>query len=497
MADAKSVLSPRPPALGVSEWLRATFRRRRVHDARISGPTIRVALVIGFGCTFGIWLFAGYHFMSRIDEVQRQSNAINSRYLQAQELLSTVRAQIFLSSIYVRDAVLDPDRSSPAIYRRRLEDTHAAVNRTLDMYVPISNSADEQARAARLRQQIGAFQEALLSVLDADPVRSPNAARLLLRDQVAPRREEAIRVSEEIQALNRTTYLLQQSAADATYESTQHLAWASLGVALAANIGIGLLAMLYAGRLEDRLRTQQLKDEENARELQRLSAKLLSAQEEERRTIARELHDEIGQVLTAVKVELAVAQHAIDTDGERAHLLDSTRSIVDGALTAVRDLSHLLHPALLDDLGLPAAVEWYLRRFGQRHDIRVEIVQDRMDERLSPETEAAAFRIVQEALTNVAKHAHATICRVYLQRLPNTVLITIEDNGVGFDPSLPRVRTEPRGLGLIGIRERVTQLQGTLRVEAAPGRGTRLTVELPASWRTPSTDAGAADAIPA
>ncbi len=188
-------------------------------------------------------------------------------------------------------------------------------------------------------------------------------------------------------------------------------------------------------------------------------------------------------MLTAIKVDLAVAQRKIGASGGAAHLLDDARSITEGALTTVRDLSHLLHPALLDDLGLPAAVEWYLRGFGRRHDIRAELLHDRMDERLTPEIEASAYRIVQEALTNVAKHARATSCRVYLQRLPNTILITIEDNGAGFDPAEVDRAGGPTGLGLIGIRERASQLRGTVRLESAPGKGTRLTVELPARPR--------------
>ena len=89
---------------------------------------------------------------------------------------------------------------------------------------------------------------------------------------------------------------------------------------------------------------------------------------------------------------------------------------------------------MLDDLGLPAAIDWYLKGFGRRHGVRIELLQDGMDERLPPETEAGVYRIVQEALTNVAKHAQASTCRVFLQRLPHTVLVTIEDDGVGFDP---------------------------------------------------------------
>jgi signal transduction histidine kinase len=150
----------------------------------------------------------------------------------------------------------------------------------------------------------------------------------------------------------------------------------------------------------------------------------------------------------------------------------------------VRDLSHLLHPAMLDDLGLAAATEWYLKGFGKRHGVKTELLQDHLDDRLAPDTETAVYRIVQEALTNVAKHAKATRCRVYLQRLTNTLLVTIEDDGVGFDPVDTRSADGTHGLGLVGIRERVAQLRGTVRLESGAGKGTRLTVEVPATGST-------------
>lgn len=135
---------------------------------------------------------------------------------------------------------------------------------------------------------------------------------------------------------------------------------------------------------------------------------------------------------------------------------------------------------MLDDLGLPATIDWYLKGFGRRHDVRIELLQDGMDERLSPETEAAIYRIVQEALNNVAKHAQATTCRVFLQRLTHSVLVTIEDDGVGFRTEEVNTPGSLRGIGLVSVRERVAQLRGEMRLETAPGKGTRLTVEIPA-----------------
>jgi len=149
----------------------------------------------------------------------------------------------------------------------------------------------------------------------------------------------------------------------------------------------------------------------------------------------------------------------------------------------VHALSYRLHPSMLDDLGLPATIDWYLKGFGRRHGVRIELLQQGMDGRLASETEAGIYRIVQEALTNVAKHAQASTCRVFLQRLTNTVLVTIEDDGVGFRPEDISVPGASRGIGLVGVRERVAQLRGELRLESGPGKGTRLTVEVPARPR--------------
>jgi signal transduction histidine kinase len=294
-----------------------------------------------------------------------------------------------------------------------------------------------------------------------------------------PKREGVIRVTDEAQALNRMAFVDQQNQIASVYRAIQRGLLVSFGVAVLVSLGIAVLSAIYVGRLEDRLHRQRLKETDTARDLQRLSMKLLTAQEEERRVIARELHDEIGQALTAIKVELAVAQRTIEGAGVSTHALDDARSISEGALHAVRDLSRLLHPAMLDDLGLPAAVESYLNGFGKRHGLRVDLLQEGMEQRLAPQTETAAFRIVQEALTNIARHARASSCRVYLQRLTGTLLVTVEDDGVGFDPDSTDRTTPAAGLGLIGIRERVSRLGGTLRLESAPGRGTTLTVELP------------------
>ena len=444
---------------------------------------IRAAVFAGFGLVAGIWLFAGYYFTGRMAELEQRSTAINARYTRAQDLLTTVRGHVLMGSVYVRDALLDPNPATAEEYRHQLEESYRTADEALKGYVPVIDGPGEQARIDRLRRELEDFRRTLFEVLGTDSREWPAEARGLLRRRIMPKREGVMHISEEVQALNRGAFVQQQLEIASLYRATQKRVWQTVSLALAASIAIALTATLYAGRLEQRLQRQRARDVETARDLQRLSSQLLTAQEEERRSIARELHDEVGQVLTAIKVELAVAQRSVEAAGGNANALHDARQITDGALHTVRDLSRLLHPSMLDDLGLPAAIDWYLKGFGRRHGVKIELLQDGMHERLAPEIEAGIYRIVQEALTNVAKHAQANTCRVFLQRLTNTVLVTIEDDGVGFRAEEVSEPGAARGIGLVGIRERVAQLRGELRLESGPGKGTRLTVEVPARSR--------------
>lgn len=453
--------------------------------SRLAGPTIKAALFLGFGLICATWLLAGLYFARRMSDLQSLSASINERYTRAQELLTAVRGQVLVASVNVRDALLDPDSNNTDEYRRKLEDAYQSAERSLLEYVPIVHGTVERQRIARLHAELTEFRRALLNVLATDSTRWSVDARMLLRQQILPRRESVIRVADEVQGLNRSEFLQQLNDVASVYRTTQRELWGSFGLAVIVSLAIAWLATIYAGRLEARIHLQHVREGEYVRDLQRLSTKLITAQEEERRVIARELHDEVGQGLTAIKVELTIAQRAIE-HGASGRVLDSARSIAEHALHTVRDLSHLLHPALLDDLGLAAAVDWYVKGFATRHGIPVELVQDRMTGRLRPDVEVTAYRIIQEALTNVVKHARASSCRVCLRRLTGSVVVTVEDDGMGFDSRPPREDASTPALGLIGIRERASQLGGVLRVESGAHKGTRLTVELPVEPHTDS-----------
>jgi signal transduction histidine kinase len=213
--------------------------------------------------------------------------------------------------------------------------------------------------------------------------------------------------------------------------------------------------------------------------LQTFSQRLIEAQEAERRRVARELHDEIGQVLTAIKINLQAVQHSAGDSSLVSQLNEST-AIVDRALQQVRDLSLNLRPALLDDLGLIAALRWYVDREARRAGLIPEFVVDLSETRLTPELETACFRITQEALTNVARHAQARRVWVELRRRSAELHLIVRDDGIGFDLSTVRSRrTTDVSLGLQGMQERVLILGGKIEIKSAPGRGTEVHVRFP------------------
>jgi signal transduction histidine kinase len=226
---------------------------------------------------------------------------------------------------------------------------------------------------------------------------------------------------------------------------------------------------------------------EHQADLQRLSGRLISAQEEERRRISQELHDELGQSLTAMSINLAAMERVLPPESEPTILerLDETKTLVDETLDQMRDLSLELRPSMLDDLGLVPTLRWYAHSYQKRAGIEVVLETLNLEDRLDPETETVLYRVAQEALTNVARHAQASTVAVRLKRSETSVTASIEDDGVGLDETqLSAPEGAQRGAGLLGMRERIASRNGTLRIESQPGTGTRLIVEIPLAQDT-------------
>ncbi|CAG9239528.1 Sensory box histidine kinase/response regulator [Paraburkholderia caribensis] len=229
---------------------------------------------------------------------------------------------------------------------------------------------------------------------------------------------------------------------------------------------------------ERRLADEALR--ESREELKRLSASIQRAREEEKTRIARELHDDLGQQLAALKIECSKYSNRakdIDTTKETADM-SNIYSLIDQLVVSVRRIATDLRPAMLDDLGLLSAIEWFIERFSSRYAISVVQHIDAEDIDFNHDSSTAVFRIVQEALTNVARHASATQVTLEIASSESHCIVRIADNGHGCRSD---VRPSPSSFGLIGMRERVAALSGELTIQTAPGQGFALTVLLPLS----------------
>jgi len=316
-------------------------------------------------------------------------------------------------------------------------------------------------------------------VFGADMPRSSVDAATFLRRRIVPRRDTILRILDRLSALRSVAARRHQVETSLMYAELRQRLYNTGGLSLFLGIVAAALATWYVGRLEREIGVQRAIDVQNRRDLERLSARLVSAQEEERRVLARELHDEVGQALTAIKMELGVAQRGVPADSRAATSLAEARAIAESALQSVRDMSQLLHPSMLDDLGLPDTLDTYLRGFSKRTGIRTQVTHERMDERLPADIEVGIYRIVQEAVTNVARHANATTCTVRLVRRDDHVQLTIEDDGKGVESPTEGTAGARRGLGIIGMRERAAALSGTFAIGNREEGGTRVLVRLP------------------
>jgi two-component system, NarL family, sensor histidine kinase UhpB len=213
-----------------------------------------------------------------------------------------------------------------------------------------------------------------------------------------------------------------------------------------------------------------------------VAARALNAEEEERKRIARELHDETAQSLAALLIRLRLARD-MDDPTERAALIEELRLQLTAALEGIRRFARGLRPPALDELGLGPAIESHLRVVSETMGLPVRLEAEPLDHALWPQAELALYRIVQEALSNVVRHAGATRATVRIRRENGFVAVTVEDDGKGFDPAEVLGR-DGGGLGLHGMQERASYLGGRVTVESEPGRGTRVRAEIPMAEAT-------------
>ena len=419
--------------------------------------------------------FAGFDAIRAVDQIRTGGDAIHEEFLRRDRALDEIRGDLYLSGTYVRDYLLEPEPASAEIHRHSLEKTRLDMDRTLADYahhVRIGESGPFRA----LRADLDSYWRVLDPAFKWTPEERKNKGYAFLRDEVFPRRMTMLRMADQIGEINQQDLRLGNEGVLELFSGFRRRFILTLTITLLLGFLLAAVAMWSILTLQ-RVASKRFEEVSTARlELKRLSARLVDAQEQERKGLARELHDEVGQSLTALVLgigNLAKAVRAIsnafDSDIEALH------SLAENTVRVVRNISLLLRPSMLDDLGLVPALQWQAREMQKRYGLAVRVAADNVGDDLGEEHKTCIYRIVQEALNNISRHSRADTAKIVARQEENRIVLTIQDNGKGFD-----VRKE-KGLGLLGIAERVTQLGGDLEVLSEEGRGTLISVVLPLS----------------
>ncbi len=412
-------------------------------------------LVIGFALVIAMLIAAAIIGVSDADAIRASARSLMSNELVIARLQDDVdkEQQVLNAAFYQLSRA--PDQVDRDRILADLEQTDREIH---GMVVEARGGPDEDTWN-RLETAVNDF--------------STEARRLLSRSKIPPHSSRDLftlyqRVTTVVARLVDSSY----ARAVETKESMDQQALRFVHDALLLLGGCLLVALISAGftvgiaaRVFRQMEAQTL-------ELSRVSFRMLETQESTARRFSHELHDELGGSLTAIKTNLA-ALGAVVPDRKR---IDDSIKLVDGAISNVRELSQLLRPTILDDFGLDASIRWLADRFRERTGIETEY-RSEFSGRLSDETETHLFRIVQEALTNIARHSGATQATIHLRADSETVRLTIQDNGKGLEPS--RNGSKTGGMGLSGMRARARSAGGELTIKSHPGAGVTIEVTAP------------------
>ena len=427
----------------------------------------RVVLMSGFGGLLVLMAFAGLDGIEALRDIQSSNDRMREDFLRRTRLLERIRGDVYVSGTYVRDYLLEPEAGKAEGHRSSLLECRQDMDAALAEYRSRLN-AREAGPFQVLTNELSDYWKLLEPVFQWSPEQRRRAGYLFLRDEVFPRRQAMLSIADQIGAINES----QLNAGKATVQDAFAQHSRRLIVTLALTIGLGLMLAAFSSRT-----ILQLERDTAAHfaEVKQLSARLVQAQEDERRSISRELHDEVGQALTGVLVEMANLSTLIRAGNQDA-LAAKTAEIkkeVENAIGVVRNMALLLRPSMLDDLGLVPALQWQAREVSKRSGIWVKVAAEDIPEDLPEEHKTCVYRIVQEALHNCVQHAVAHNVKVAVKQGNRRILLRIEDDGKGFDAQ------QEKGMGLVGMQERVRHLDGTFAVESEPGKGTAIQVELP------------------
>jgi signal transduction histidine kinase len=427
----------------------------------------RLLLTIGFGGLLLLMAFAGIDAVRVLRTIQRRNDEIRGAFLVRNRLLNQIRSDLYLSGTYMRDYLLEPEANNAEAHKASLYKDRSEMEAALAAYARRLSPSEVEPYGV-LTRELQEYWRVLEPALRWDAAERRIRGYAFLRDEVLPRRMAMISIADQIAQVNERQLNDDNLQVESLFAQFR---FRLVGTVI-ATLGLGLL--LAAVSMARILRLER-ESEETRRELKELSARLVQAQENERRAISRELHDEVGQSLSALLVGLSNLSAAIPpsaADEMQVHIA-GIRDLAQNCVRVVRNIALLLRPSMLDDLGLVPALEWQAREVSRNYGIRVNVAADGVTDNLPEEHKTCIYRIVQEALHNCVRHSGASVVRITVKQDSGGVSVLIQDDGHGFRPEMER------GLGLVGMEERVAHLGGRFRVESHVGRGTLLAITLP------------------
>ena len=442
----------------------------------------RVALVFGFGVLLTLLVLSGVEAVRAVAQLRSSNEEILEEFLQRQTRLDELRSSIYLSGTYVRDYLLEPDAGKAEESRQALVNTRTQIQTAISfMRTPLSGPAQDATGRAMydsLQREVAEYWHAIDPVLGWDARQRHGKGYRFLHDEVLPRRSGMLRIADTIASMNQQQLMERDHRLVEMFTGLRSQLSIAVAVMFLGGLALALATVFHVLRLEGQTMAHLQQVSEARQELRNLSARLVESQENERKNISRELHDAVGQSMSAVQFELhdlgvALAGYPEPLRAKLGHI----RELVESSVAMVRNMALLLRPSMLDDLGLAAALEWQASQVSRSTGVRIEMTAGEVPDDLPEEHKICIFRVVQEALNNVCRHARASSVEIRLSASDEQISVTVRDDGRGF-------RTPRRpGLGLLGMQERVESLGGGLKIHSEPGKGATIEIQLPLPQR--------------
>lgn len=428
-------------------------------------------LVGGFGGLLLLMAIGGTAALLAVHDLRTSNARSQQAFLSRNRALERIRSHIYVSGTFVRDYLLAPD---PSLARAQLTALDALYKQTeieLDDYTR-SLATWEVAPFQALRTEIEAYWKVLNRTFEWSPRERDEYRSAFFYEQLIPRRTSMLQIADRVAAVNEQELKREDEQLSSLFDRLQLGLGVMMALFLLGGAALAAWTIFHVLRLEHEARLRYDESKLFQASLQELSARLLRAQEDERRALSRELHDEVGQSFSAIVME---TENLLDMrpGEEQQARLQSIRGVAQKGVDEIRNMALLLRPSMLDDFGLVPTLNWQARETAKRTGLRVQVAANELAEKIPEEHTTCIYRVVQEALSNCARHAQASAVNVSVDGQGDRILLTVQDDGSGFDPQ--RVR----GLGLLGMEERVRHLGGAFEIDSHPGRGTVLKIELP------------------